>query len=424
VAKGFPEPETGPFDPAIRVDFIAIRARSRRSALDSSGPDCLGPRTSRQWAMADASTSDREAAERSAALAAFLRVFNPKTVAIVFYFTVLFLLGSTVIAIYFEPLDETIFRFARTTRQNLITGLMLLFGMGVLEALLAKRRVARRTALRLGVLTAIVVTALSIPIRIVVIESPLSRIQEEPGYFLSLLLLWSLVGSLGYWLFRSLHEDHLAREELADAECRSETLHAQMIEARLSALQAQIEPHFLFNTLANVKRLYETVPDRGREMLSSLISYLRAALPSMRQSGSTLGRELDLARSFLTILKMRMGDRLDFTIEADPALQDAEVPPMVLPTLVENAIKHGLSPLPEGGRIDIAARREGESLLIDVRDNGAGFSSTGGSGVGLANTRSRLAALFGNDAALALSSAVPRGVVASLRMPYIVKEAT
>lgn len=357
-------------------------------------------------------------------LAAFLRVFNLKTIAIVFYFSVLFLVGSHIIALYFEPFDETIFRFVRTTRQNLVTGLMLLFGLGVLEALLAGRPITRRSALLLGVLTSVAVTVASIPMRMLMIESPFSRLAEEPGYFLYLLLAWSSVGSLGYWLFLSLREDQLAREELADAECCRETLQAQMVEARLSALQAQIEPHFLFNTLANVKRLYETAPDQGREMLSSLISYLRAALPSMRQSGSTLGRELDLARSFLTILKMRMGDRLDFAIQVDPALNDAQVPPMVLPTLVENAIKHGLSPLPEGGRIDISARREGGDLLIHVRDNGAGFSSAGGSGVGLANTRSRLAALFGNRAALSLSSAAPRGVLASIRMPLQLKEAS
>jgi len=374
--------------------------------------------------MASIPVPDRAAAgERSAALAAFLRVLNLKTIAIVFYFSFLVLLGSHIIALHFEPFDETVFRLLRATRQNLITGLMLLFGMAVLEAALAGRRVTRRAALWLGALTAIGVAAASLPVRLVVMDSPATRMLEEPGYFLSLLLLWALVGSIGYWLFRSLREDELAREELADAECRRETLHAQMIEARLQALQAQIEPHFLFNTLANVRRLYETVPDRGREMLSSLISYLRAALPSMRQSGSTLGRELDLARSFLTILKMRMGDRLDFAIDADPALRDAEVPPMVLPTLVENAIKHGLSPLPEGGRIDIAARREGGSLFIEVRDNGAGFSSTGGSGVGLANTRSRLAALFGPRAGIELSSAAPRGVVASVRMPCTVREA-
>ena len=360
--------------------------------------------------------------ERSPALAAFLRVFNLKTIAIVFYFCVLFLLGRYILALYFEPLEELIFGFARSTRQNLITGLMLLLGFGALEAFLAVRAGTRRTALTLGVLVSMAVTACSIPVRLLVIDTPFDRMLQEPAYFLSLFLLWSSIGSLGYWLFRSAREDQLAREELADAECCRETLHAQMVEARLSALQAQIEPHFLFNTLANVKRLYETVPHQGREMLSSLIRYLRAALPSMRQSGSTLGRELELARSFLTILKMRMGDRLDFSIHADTSLHEAQVPPMVLPTLVENAIKHGLSPLPEGGRIDIAARRDGEDLLIDVRDNGAGFSSTGGSGVGLANTRSRLAALFGARAGLSLSSAAPRGVLASIRMPLAIKE--
>lgn len=360
---------------------------------------------------------------RSTALAAFARVFNLKTIALVFYFCVLFLMGRYILALYFEPLEDLLFNFARSTRQNLITGLLLLLAVALLEAALAVRPLSRRAALALGVLVSMVVAAASLLIRLAVIDMPMSRIAEDPGYFLSVFLLWSSIGGLAYWLFRSACEDQFAREELADAECCRETLHAQMVEARLSALQAQIEPHFLFNTLANVKRLYETVPHQGREMLSSLISYLRAALPSMRQSGSTLARELDLARSFLTILKMRMGERLDFSIDADPALADAQVPPMVLPTLVENAIKHGLSPLPEGGRIDIAARRDGDDLLIDVRDNGAGFSSTGGSGVGLANTRSRLAALFGPRANLALSAAAPRGVQASLRIPLAMKEA-
>ena len=361
--------------------------------------------------------------KRSAALAAFLRVFNLKTVAMVFYFCVLLLVGRYILALYYEPFDELLFNFVRSVRQNLITGLMLLLAIGAVEALLAVRSLSRRAALTLGVLASVAMTAASIPVRLMVVEEPFSRMLEEPSYFVSLFLLWASIGGLAYWLFRSVRENQLEREELANAECCWEQLQSQMVEARLSALQAQIEPHFLFNTLANVKRLYETVPHQGREMLSSLISYLRAALPSMRQSGSTLGRELELARSFLTILKMRMGDRLDFAIHADPALGAAQVPPMVLPTLVENAIKHGLSPLPEGGRIDIAARRDGEDLLIDVRDNGAGFSSTGGSGVGLANTRSRLAALFGNRAGLSLSSAAPRGVVASLRLPLAFKEA-
>jgi LytS/YehU family sensor histidine kinase len=197
-----------------------------------------------------------------------------------------------------------------------------------------------------------------------------------------------------------------------------------MTQARLSALQAQIEPHFLFNTLANVKRLYETAPMRGREMLASLIDYLRAALPSMRQSGSSLRRELELARAFLTILQMRMGERLAFTIDAADELLDAEVPPLVLGTLLENAVKHGLGPLPEGGRIDIHAWRAGDALWLQVRDSGAGFSGSGGSGVGLANTRSRLAALYGAAAALQLQSNTPRGVVATVTLPLRRQAAT
>jgi signal transduction histidine kinase len=357
------------------------------------------------------------------ASAAFLSVFNLKTIAIVFYFSAVMLLGRYLLGLYYEAPDEVFFGFVRSVRQNLVTGLMLLVGIAAVEAFVAVRPLGRNGGLLCGVAAAMAMTALSLPVRLAVSGGSLDRVSQEPSYFLSLFLLWASIGSIAYWLFSSWRENQRAQEELADAECCRETLQAQMVEARLSALQAQIEPHFLFNTLANVKRLYETAPHRGREMLSSLISYLRAALPSMRQSGSTLGRELELARSFLTILKMRMGDRLDFSIDVEPALNDAQVPPMVLPTLVENAIKHGLSPLPEGGRIEIAARREGNDLLIDVRDNGAGFSSSGGSGVGLANTRSRLAALYGGRAGLSLTTEAPRGVLASVRMPLAFKDA-
>src|SRR4030095_1574378 len=124
-----------------------------------------------------------------------------------------------------------------------------------------------------------------------------------PTYFLQVWALWAAIGAFSYWLFFSLRADEAARGQLSDAECRRESLEAQMVEARLSALQAQIEPHFLFNTLANVKRLYETAPARGREMLGSLINYLQAALPGMREPGSTLAREIELVRSFLTILQ-------------------------------------------------------------------------------------------------------------------------
>lgn len=194
---------------------------------------------------------------------------------------------------------------------------------------------------------------------------------------------------------------------------------AQLDRARLTLLRAQIEPHFLFNTLATVKRLYETAPARGREMLSSLIGYLRAALPTMRQQGSTLRREIELARAYLTILQMRMGERLVFWIEVPDDLLDAEVPPLVLGTLLENALKHGLAPLPEGGTILIRAARDAEQLRVEVVDSGRGFLGQGGSGVGLANTRSRLAALYGASAALQLAANHPSGVVATVVLPLV-----
>jgi LytS/YehU family sensor histidine kinase len=302
----------------------------------------------------------------------------------------------------------------------------MLLAIACAEAFATARRLSPRVALVLGVAVCLVAAALAIPVRVWVAGSDLvDSVAREPGYFVQIWALWSAVGGFGYWLFHTINAEEAARAQLADAECRREGLQAQMVEARLSALQAQIEPHFLFNTLANVKRLYETAPARGREMLSSLINYLRAALPTMREPGSTLDRELELVRSFLTILQMRMGERLMFSIEVPAALGSARVPPMVLPTLVENAIKHGLSPLPEGGRIDIRARTSDErQLVVEVADNGAGFSSSGGSGVGLANTRSRLAALYGPEASLSLSIAAPRGVVATVRLPLQYQEAT
>jgi len=251
------------------------------------------------------------------------------------------------------------------------------------------------------------------------------------GWFANVGLVWTMMGFLGYALVVFAQEEEAARCALAEQVCTRESLRAQMTQAHLSALQAQIEPHFLFNTLATVKRLYETAPERGREMLSSLIGYLRAALPSMRQPGSTLARELELARAYLTVLQMRMGDRLCFNVEAPEDLLGAEMPPLVLGTLLENAIKHGLGSLPEGGSIEIRACREpaapaegepGERqrparLRLDVRDTGSGFTGDGGSGVGLANTRSRLNALYGDDAALTLGHNAPRGVVASVLLP-------
>lgn len=346
---------------------------------------------------------------------AFARILNVRNAGLVAGFCLLYVLGRLLPMLYVDPLDTWLLNAARFLRQNLISGLILLTAVAAVDAAVVRWRLRRGHALGLALAVIPAVSALAMTLRVIVFGTPLAQLNV--AYFLSVSALWAVFGVLAYAIFYLLRDEEAQRARLCDAECRSQALNAQRVEADLSALQAQIEPHFLFNTLATVKRLYETTPARGREMLGSLIHYLRAVLPAMREHGSTLGRELDLARSYLTILQMRMGERLAFSISAPADLLDTPMPPMILPTLVENAIKHGLAPLPEGGAIAIAARRDVDTLELSVRDNGAGFSGFGGSGVGLANTRSRLAALYGSDASLELSASSSRGVVAVVRLP-------
>jgi LytS/YehU family sensor histidine kinase len=197
-------------------------------------------------------------------------------------------------------------------------------------------------------------------------------------------------------------------------------LDRQMTEAHLQALQAQIEPHFLFNTLANIRRLYQVDAAQGKRMIHDLSSYLHAALPQMREAGSTLRRELAMAQAYLNLLKVRMGGRLKVEINVPVELLDASLPPMMLPTLVENAIKHGLNPLPQGGTVSISAARDREKLKIDIADTGAGFQKASGSGVGLANTRARLATLYGAEARLTLHANSGGGVTATIELPLCI----
>jgi len=194
-------------------------------------------------------------------------------------------------------------------------------------------------------------------------------------------------------------------------------LDREMAEARLQVLQAQIEPHFLFNTLANVRRLYQVDAATGRTMLRNLMHYLEVALPHMLQSRSTVGAELALVEAYLNVQRIRMGHRLSFCLDVPVDLRDIELPPMMLLTLVENAIKHGLNPRTEGGRLVVAARIEADRLRIDVVDDGRGFQASSGGGTGLANIRARLAAMYGGDAALRLTENQPRGVTSTLSLP-------
>ena len=213
-----------------------------------------------------------------------------------------------------------------------------------------------------------------------------------------------------------------SRVQAADAMAAEEGLKRQLAEARLKTMQAQVEPHFLFNTLASVDYLIDTDPSRASRMQKNLIQYLRAALPQMRQASSTLGQEMALCRSYLEILKVRMDDRLQFAITMPAGLSTAAFPPMMLQTLVENSIKHGLEPKPEGGALTLTADVVDGNLRVAVSDTGLGFGVAGleGGGVGLNNVRERLQAVFGARGRLTIEANSPSGTIATIVVPYTV----
>jgi sensor histidine kinase YesM len=216
------------------------------------------------------------------------------------------------------------------------------------------------------------------------------------------------------------HERAIRTQAAAHAEEQSRLqLSRNETEQQLALLQAQIEPHFLFNVLGSIRRLYRTQPQAGAHTVASLLRYLREALPQLRSQQANLGHELELVRAYLDLFQVRMGARLAFAIEADRSLHGIAFPPMLLVTLVENAIKHGIEPSAVGGHVTVRARRIGATLEIAVLDDGVGFggAATDGTGVGLVNVRRQLKARYGSTARLTLESREPRGASASLVIP-------
>ena len=196
-----------------------------------------------------------------------------------------------------------------------------------------------------------------------------------------------------------------------------EQIERENAEARFAIMQAQIEPHFLFNSLASIRRLYETDPIAGRSMLQHLSRYLAASLSILREPRSTLGRELALAVAYLNVQQIRMGARLAIEVDVPPALHAIEVPPMMIVTLAENAVIHGVAPLPQGGRICIRARMDATRAKVEVVDSGRGLQDEWGVGVGLANIRARLHSQYRDAAELTLRSNSAGGVTATLDLP-------
>jgi sensor histidine kinase YesM len=248
---------------------------------------------------------------------------------------------------------------------------------------------------------------------------------------MQLTLLWIAASAILKFTYKGTQQ---AQKQAARATetAEAESLKRQVVEARMAAMQAQVEPHFLFNTLASIDHLIETDPARASQMQKNLIALLRASMPTMREAAGggggngvrELGREIAVIRPYLEILKVRMEERLTTEVAVPEGLLSAEFPPMMLQTLVENAIKHGLEPKAEGGHLRVAGEIVHGKLQMTVADTGLGFgkAATAGTGVGLANIRERLQLLYGSRATLTVAENQPSGTVVTITVPYRMAE--
>ena len=202
------------------------------------------------------------------------------------------------------------------------------------------------------------------------------------------------------------------------AALRLANLEQAAVTAELKALQAQIEPHFLYNTLANTRYLARHDPEKAVRMLDHLIAYLHSALPDMRSSASTLGREFELAEHYLALMAIRFGERLSYQLDCEAGLEGAAMPPLMLMSLVENAVQHGVEPMP--GQVSVrlqASAADGKLRVLVIDDGAPAGASVLGSGVGLANLRARLQAQFGSAAGFALRIEAGKATQAELILP-------
>jgi sensor histidine kinase YesM len=234
------------------------------------------------------------------------------------------------------------------------------------------------------------------------------------GSILLISLLFSAIIS-----YLSYSTSRIAQSEAEIQKERAERLanENKLTEARLLLLQAQVEPHFLFNTLANVTSLIDTQPDKAKHMLEKFIEYLRATLARTREAESTLGKEIELMRAYLDIIQIRMGTRLRYNIDLPTDLSQTNFPPMLLQPLVENAVKHGLESKVEGGTLTIIVHSENGLLRLSVEDDGLGFKGERSGGLGLANVRERLQVLFDGKAKLIIEERIPNGTRATIELP-------
>ena len=303
----------------------------------------------------------------------------------------------------------------------LLAGSIVLLAFGIFE-----RWPARLPAWLARWALQVMAVAVAVPLG-VLIAYTVTTMGDQPSWWLDekRLIGFGLMTFLGLlaspWLAVSALFNQIrdaARNQALAFELERSEFERRALDARLRLLQARVEPHFLFNTLANVRELVNAGSPRASTVLDSLIAYLRAAVPRLHDPAATLGQELDLVRAYLDVMHMRMPDRLQFTIDAGEEARAVTCPPMTLLTLAENAVRHGIDPCEEGGSIHVRAWVEKERCHAQVIDTGMGLERDGiGLGTGLSNLRERLELAFEGDAKLALRPGEPRGACAELEFP-------
>lgn len=243
-------------------------------------------------------------------------------------------------------------------------------------------------------------------------------LPEKSDLIVQVIILTVIGGLLFRFILNSQDKIREARERIQSEKIKRLTSEKKVVETNLRLLQAQIEPHFLFNTLSNILSLLDNDVDRGKVMMTDLISYLRISLYKTREDMATIGQEMEMIRAYLNIFKIRMGERLSYAIDFPDSLRGVPFPPMLIQPLVENAIQHGLEPRIEGGEIRISASALPGRLCIEVADSGLGFHEGSDWGVGLTNIKERLASLYGGQARLTLEENSPNGLCATIEVPY------
>jgi len=237
-------------------------------------------------------------------------------------------------------------------------------------------------------------------------------------HFIPVMILGIMFGSIISYFFS--YRERISQSEALIQEERIKRLanEKEMAETNLRFLQAQIEPHFLFNTLSNILSLLDADLERGKSMLKDFIHYLRAALPKTRGETTTIGQEIEMIQAYLNIFKVRMGDRLGYRLDIPDTIKGYPFPPMLIQPLVENAIRHGLEPKIEGGELFIRGEKKRDIIRLEIIDTGMGFNEGEDTGVGLSNVRERLQSLYGGKGRLILEENRPSGLKAIIEVPH------